>query len=275
MTANPLAKYFRKPGMYVTLPSKGKFTKPEDIQFSITGEVEVFPMTAADEIISKNPDGLLNGHSVEKILKSCVPGIKDPMSLPTQDVDYLLLAIKKVSSGDIYEISRKCPHCGNDHGYSISLEEKLNEIIFLNDDYSVRINDEVIIHLKPHTYASTTKMALAAFEETKMFQSMMDNELSSDDKIKYFNESYEKIASLQLDIMSECVYKVITPEDEVVNHEFIKQFILNTDSKTISKIKDKLSEIGKSGIDYNITLDCECGKEFDTSIILDPSHFFD
>lgn len=46
MTDNPLNKYFRKPALYVSLPTKGKFN-PE-IDQTIIEEVGVMPITAID-----------------------------------------------------------------------------------------------------------------------------------------------------------------------------------------------------------------------------------
>ena len=70
MTENPLLKYFRKPAIYVSLPTKGNFN-PE-IEQTIIDEVGVLPMTAIDEIALRNPDALLNGEAMISLMKSCV-----------------------------------------------------------------------------------------------------------------------------------------------------------------------------------------------------------
>ena len=51
MTNNPLQKYFRKPSIYIKLPTGGKFN-PE-ISTSQLDEIGVLPMTAIDEITLK------------------------------------------------------------------------------------------------------------------------------------------------------------------------------------------------------------------------------
>ena len=67
---NPLSKYFRKPTIYVQIPTGGRFN-PE-IDKTILDEIPIMPMTAIDEISMQNPDELLNGESLMNVIKSCV-----------------------------------------------------------------------------------------------------------------------------------------------------------------------------------------------------------
>ena len=67
MNDNPLAKYFRKPTIYVQIPTGGKFN-PE-IPKTVLDEVGILPMTAIDEISMQNPDELLNGEALINLIK--------------------------------------------------------------------------------------------------------------------------------------------------------------------------------------------------------------
>ena len=73
---NPLKNKIRVAKIYVRLPSSGKYNKLP-IEFSHTGELPVRAMTARDELLLRNPDALLNGDAVEKLIQSCIPEIKD------------------------------------------------------------------------------------------------------------------------------------------------------------------------------------------------------
>ena len=73
---NPLAGHFRTPKLYTGLPSGGKFYGDDVLEMPTSGEVPVFPMTAKDEIMLKNPDALLNGEAVASVLMCCIPAIK-------------------------------------------------------------------------------------------------------------------------------------------------------------------------------------------------------
>ena len=61
---NPLAGHFRQPKLYVKLPSGGQFNNKEALDMPENGELAIFPMTAKDELLMKNPDALLNGDAV-------------------------------------------------------------------------------------------------------------------------------------------------------------------------------------------------------------------
>lgn len=72
--SNPLAGYFRKPELYVQIPTAGAFN-PE-IEKTVLDEIGILPMTAIDEISMTNPDALLNGEAFVELIKSCVPTIR-------------------------------------------------------------------------------------------------------------------------------------------------------------------------------------------------------
>ena len=88
---NQLNKYFRKPKIYIKLPTGGKFN-PE-METTVLDEVGVLPMTALDEITLKNPDALLNGEAIVNVIKSCCPDIPEPKKMCNIDVEALFLAI--------------------------------------------------------------------------------------------------------------------------------------------------------------------------------------
>ena len=75
---NPLAAHFRQPKLYMKLPSGGLFNTKENLDMPDSNEIAIFPMTAKDEILMKNPDALLNGEAVLQVIKSCVPSVLEP-----------------------------------------------------------------------------------------------------------------------------------------------------------------------------------------------------
>lgn len=93
MNNNPLKQYFRRPAIYLKLPSEGKYYPIDAIDLPDNKELPVYPMTAIDEITSKTPDALYSGVAISEIIKSCVPNIKDPWSIPTIDLDAILIEI--------------------------------------------------------------------------------------------------------------------------------------------------------------------------------------
>jgi hypothetical protein len=97
---NPLKQYFRRPAIYLKLPSGGALYPPGVIKPTENGELPVYPMTAIDEITTKTPDALFNGVAMVEIIKSCVPDVLDPWSINSIDLDAILLAIKSAAGGN-------------------------------------------------------------------------------------------------------------------------------------------------------------------------------
>ena len=97
---NPLSGHFRSPKIYTQLPSAGRYYTSKVVEMPDSNELPVFPMTAKDELIMRNPDALLNGEAVSQVIQSCVPNVKNARQLLSNDVDALLLAIQGASYGD-------------------------------------------------------------------------------------------------------------------------------------------------------------------------------
>lgn len=278
MSDNPLAQYFRVPGIHVVLPSRGAFTPAEELETSMTGELAVYPMAARDEIWAKNPDGLLNGYSIENIIKSCVPGVKNPRRMPSQDIDYLLLAIKKATFGDKLELTTTCPKCKNEHNFECSIEEVMSTAKQLDPEYSVRISDEMVAKIRPYDYNATTRTNLAAFEEAKLLQSLVAIGLPEESRITAFSNSFEKISNLNLDLLADAVVSIVVPGGEVSDPKHIREFLENASKDAIDAIEEGMKVFRDTGIDRKIALVCpqeECKNEWTTELMFDPSHFFE
>lgn len=274
---NPLAQYFRSPGVHVTLPSQGQFYNEGDVEYAMNGEIAVFPMTATDEIILKNPDALLNGYALEKLFASCVPSIKNPRNIPTPDMDVLLLAIKLASYGDDLGVDVTCPKCEHETHFEMSIRTLLETAKPIEGTTEMRVNDNILLYLRPYDFQSKTTVDLAAFEETKIYQFLLDAELSDDERSKQFAKSYEKIAELNLDLLARCITKIVVPDAEVTEANFIMQYIRNSDKNVVSKIQEAVKQLGEGGIERKVEAVCsnkECEHVWETDLIFDPTHFF-
>lgn len=274
---NPLAAHFRVPGIHTVIPSGGTYVGPEDIEMSVTGELEVYPMTAKDEVWAKNPDGLLNGYSIENIIKSCVPGVKNPRKMPAVDIDYLLLAIKKATFGPTMTITAKCPKCGNEHDFQCPIDDIMGTMRPLPRDVSVRLSDDLIVYLRPHNYEATIKTNLAAFEETKLLQVLLMNDWSEEQRVKTFSNSFSKVSNLNLELISDCIVSISSRGAIVDNPRHIAEFIQNAPREFYHKINDALEQFKTAGFDKTIEIQCpkeECQHVWSTDLIFDPAHFF-
>jgi phage FluMu protein Com len=272
---NPLQKYFRAPGMHIKLPSQGFFSNDGDIEFTINNEIPIYPMTAADELLLKSPDALLNGYAIERLIASCAPMIHNVRNLPSPDVDAVLLGIRSSSYGDRLEMEVKCPKCEHENKFHISIRNTIETQNQLESEYPVRISEEVIIYVKPYTFESNTKAALVAFEENKSLQIIEKQETSDAEKMVVLNASFEKLAELNTVLNSESIIQVVIPDGAVTNRQHIYEFLKNTDKNTAQKIDDKIRTINQIGVNRKHTTACtNCQHEWETELTFDPASFF-
>lgn len=276
-TINPLSAYFRTPKLYVSLPSGGRFYTDKTVEMPPNGELPVFPMTSKDEIMLKNPDALLNGQAVCSLIQSCVPNVKDPMSLYSVDVDALLIAIRGSSGGDQVDVNAACPECKTVTDFAISVDAALSSQTPLEHSYQHTLNNGLEITVVPFTYDKTVKVGIASFESTRSMQSI--SALTDDmQRLKAFNDSFIKMANLNFEMVAASVTEIRIPNGESIQDpEFIRQFLENTDRDTGKQIQDLVTHLNELGVNKTAEITCsnqECGHTFEVPINFDPVNFF-
>jgi hypothetical protein len=270
---NPLMKYFRVPGMHVSLPSKGAYLPEGAIEFTATGEIPVYPMRAADEILLKNPDSLMSGFAVEQMLTSCVPAIRAPQLISMPDLDVLFLAIRAASFGDKMEFEVKCPKCGEENVFDADLPTLLQRVTELPTECPVRLTDEVVAYMRPYNLRNATTVAVATFEETRRLQAVMEE----DEKVRSqaMTGSIKRIAELSNRMMADCVMYVVTPDGAESDPSRVSEFLANIPRGWTNKIEIALRDLNSYGLDKTIHPTCtKCEHQWETSLEFDPASFF-
>jgi len=274
---NPLSGHFRSPKLYTRLPSAGRYYSEKVVEMPESGELPVFPMTAKDELIMKNPDALLNGEAVASVLSSCVPNVKNARQLLSNDVDALLLAIQGASYGDDIEIKSKCPKCDKEVSGHISADGVLQSMSTLDEAYEFEAKD-LKFEIKPFTYETTIQAGLTNFQSTRSLQAIAD--LPDDlDKLKIFNESFLKLADLNFKIMIEVVDSItLLNEDEdvvVTDKKHIREFLENCEAEIGTAIESRINDVANVGIAKDSIFECEdCNESFESAVAFDPVNFF-
>tara|TARA_B100001093_G_scaffold513519_1_gene585617 strand:- start:643 stop:1515 length:873 start_codon:yes stop_codon:yes gene_type:complete len=284
-TPNPLSEYFRSPKLYVKLPTGGKFYTKDIVEYPESGELPIFPMTAKDELIMKNPDALLNGEAVIQLIKSCVPNVKNVRRLISNDVDVLLVAIQGATSGDDIEVSAPCPGCDEAVTGIASVEGAIETMAVLEKAYTVETEQGLKIEVKPLEYSNTIKAGIASFQSSRSLQVM--SEMPDDmDKLKLFNESFVKMADMNYQLIVAAVHSVTIGKGEdantITDRDHIKEFLDNCESSVGASIEQSVAEINKIGIQKTMMFECDkdsCKekdkpKEFEAAISFDPVNFF-
>jgi hypothetical protein len=234
--SNPLSKHFRQPKIYINLPSNGNFYANNSIEISANGEYPVYAMTAKDELKFKTPDALLNGQATVDVIQSCVPNIKNAWEVPSIDVDVILIAIRLATYGDKMELTTKIPNTEIERSYDVDLRVLLDQLRVHEYENIVHIND-FNIEIAPLSYKYFTETALKTFEEQRLFRALNNDSLSEVEKIQKFNESFNRITDININIISRSVVSVQYKDEPVVTkREFIDEFFNNIDKEVFQKL---------------------------------------
>jgi len=272
---NPLQKYFRLPGVHIKLPSNGRFQDAGNINLTATGELPIMAMRAQDELLMKSPDALMSGMAIEEVIKSCCPAIKDPRQLPSPDVDAILLGIRASTYGEMMTIESECPHCGAENAYEFNINGILDTVAPLEDEYLVRLSDELNVYLRPFNLHNSTKASSTVFQETRKLQLLDNLEVSDDERQSFINQSYKVLNDMNVQMIAECVERVVTPGGTVTERQFIDEFIHNIDLNQTHALENKLKEINEAGINKKHSVTCsQCSKTWETIVEFDPANFF-
>lgn len=273
---NPLRQFFRRPALYLSLPSKGLGYPSNAIDMPENGELPVYPMTAIDEITTRTPDALFNGVAVVELIKSCVPNIKDPWKMPQSDLDAVLLAIKIATNGNKTEMSTTCPACNEENKYDVNLTSLLSLISAgdYTDSYDIGM-EGLKIKFRPLDYRSVNDMSTSQFEVQSTLQKLEKME-SGPERDKLSNDMIIKMNGMAMDLVLESIEAIITPDADVTEREFIQEFLQNCDKNTYEKIRNKTIELKKHSEVKPLKFQCiKCKHNYEQPFNINVSDFFD
>lgn len=279
-STNPLTQFFRKPGAYVSLPSAGRFYKTTP-KLTESGELAVYPMTAKDELILKNPDALFNGEAVKQVLASVVPDIANVNEMPSADVDMVLVAMRMASYGD--DLSLEVSHgCEESRGRSQPVTVSLGSIIGTMRQIDpavgeVKLASGLTVSIRPYNLSDQSRLLKAQFTSMRQIQSMETNEnLTVEEKTSIANKEYTAMVDLAQQLLSGCVQKVTLPDgQEVTERAHIVDWLKNLDRASIDRLDQELKRFQEFGIVREVTAKCDyCGETYKTDMLFDPTSFF-
>ena len=274
MSDNPLKQYFRRPSLFLRLPSEAKGYPPGSINLPDNGELPIYPMTAIDEITARTPDALFNGVAVAELIKSCVPNIIDPWSVLQTDLDALLLAIKIASNGSTMEIESKCQNtdCGEISNYDINLSGLLSGYQPGNYETLLPIG-ELQIKFKSLTYKKVNEASNNQFEVQRalnLIQSMPEGKERDDrsgDLIKGMND-------LAMNLIVDMIEFIKADGSVVMDRDFIKEYLSNCDIKTYEKIREASINLKKTTETKPLEFKCiHCEHEYEQPFNINVSDF--
>jgi hypothetical protein len=273
MENNPLRQYFRRPSVYIKLPSEGKDYSNGEIDMPANGEIPIYPMTAIDEITARTPDALFNGSAVTELIKSCVPNVIDPWAISSNDLDAILIAIKAAGGTDSLEIDSTCPSCKENSIYGINLIGILSGI--KAGDYSEPLTiGDLKFKFKPLRYKDMNEGSLGQFEVQRKFK-LIENIEDEDEQTRIRKETLTQVTLLTMNIIAKAIEYIETPNSMVDEFEYIVDFLKHCDKDVYAKIRDHNAKIKKDTELKPLSVKCiHCQHEYEQPFTLNPSDFF-
>ena len=272
---NPLRQYFRQPAIYIELPSQGKFYPQGALNMPQTNKLPVYPMTAIDEITYRTPDALFNGQATVNVIQSCVPDIKNAWSIPSMDVDTVLVSIRIASYGHEMGFSTQCPACQHVSDQALDLRNVLDSMRPV--DYAKPITSgDMEIYFRPMSYQNMSDNNKLQYENQKMLQNIPDGAGTDVDKMSALSKALQEVTAMTVKALAQSIAMVKTPTAMVSEPEFIKELLKNCDRKLFNEIRDYIVTNKAQSEMQPIKLTCpECKHEYQQTVTLDMSSFFE
>jgi hypothetical protein len=270
---NPLKQYFRRPAIYLKLPSGGTMYSPSVLTIPESGELAVYPMTAIDEISAKTPDALYNGTALVDIIKSCIPDIKDPWAINSIDLDAILIAIRSAAGGNDMSVSSECPSCKELAEYAVNLIGILGQL--KSADYNEElILNELSIKFRPLTYKEMNDAGTGQIEAQRMFI-LLEKEEDETVRMKKTQQALKFITDITMRILSQTITHIKTPNAFVEEREYILDYLQNCDRDTYIAIREYNTNLKAQTEIKPLKIKCiHCQHDYEQPFTLNTSDFF-
>ena len=272
---NPLIQAYRKPALYIALPSKGNFYKKKP-KLSIDNELAVYAMTARDELITKTPDALFNGEATVSLIRSCCPDIDEPDSMPVSDLLVILIGIRQASYGKEIDVDVKCPKCEFDNQLQLDASIMLSKTKSETVQREVTLDSGFKITACPYTLRDRTTLQVQQIKQNKMIQGLSDANLDDTARQELFGKTFVEIAELTVGLITNSIESVQGPETDIISDkEMIKEWLQTITRADYDIIKSKIEALSESGLETEFNANCqECNHNWKTGVDLDIANFF-
>lgn len=273
---NPLIQAYKKPALYVTLPSGGKYyTTPPKL--SIDNELAVYAMTARDELITKTPDALFNGEATISLIKSCCPDIEDPETMPVGDLLVILIGIRHASYGKEIDIDVKCPKCEYDNQLQLDANIMLSKAKTEIADPGITLPTGFKVICNPYTLRDRTMLQVQQIKQAKMIQGLSDASLDDQSRQDLFGKTFVEIAELTVNLITNCIISVQGEGTDVISDkDVIREWLQNITKADYEIIRGKVEQLSENGLETEFNASCQdCGHTWKTGVDLDIANFFE
>lgn len=280
MSSNPLSRYFRQADTYISLPTNGRWYTPDDVLLSDVGELAVHALSAIDDILLNTPDAMLNGAALEKVVKHCVPGIRNIKKLMLPDLEAIFVAIKSATTGGRADYERNCPKCNHENTFELNCRGLLDTMGHVGDDDLVlRFADDLVVYIRPYDFEMRQLFIRREFEEERALRALESEESSLDemDKARLLGESVDRLSQMTFKLVSRSIERVHILRDNttVTDPEHINEWLVSINKMQANAVIDAVNRLNAIGVARSVGVQCQgCGHEWEDALSFDPTSFF-
>lgn len=252
----PVVGEKKYPTEIVALPSGGVFY--EKTSPLASGTIELKIPTALQEDILTSRNLIQKGIVIDEFLKSIIVGQVNYDDLLLGDKNGLLIASRILLYGPDYEVTFKCPNCGEQNNLKIDISElnakEIDDTLKPNSDgefeYELPVS-KTKIKFKLLRHRDEAKINMLLKKTKKYMTSGISSEIST------------RLSHVITEVRGERGYMSI--------EKFVKNEMTSRDSRELRNILSKVSP----GIDTDVDFMCsECSHEQVISLPMDISFFW-
>lgn len=239
----------------VLLPSRGKFYHSEDQPTS--GEVHIRPMTGQEETILSTARLMRQGRGIEMIFKNCILEKNiNPEKLLSVDRTYLLIYLRGISYGNIYEVTVKCPECG----HSFDNEIDLNLPVEYCPD---SVGEDTLVKTLPKTKFTFKYQVMTGAHESEISE-------YRERKSKFSNSTDDSF----LYKASVLITEIGNDQAKVTNKHGIQSLLSRLPAIDVNYIRNVINDL-PFGVKTEVDVFCDsCGADFDIELPFEANFFF-
>ena len=146
------------------------------------------------------------------------------------------LYINLPSKGKFYPAgSLNMPETGELPVFPMTAKDILADFA-MSDFESTFETNELKIHIRPLTYEEFTKSSIKTFEEQRIFNLLNNNEVSEEDKLARFNESFKKLTDLTVETLTKGIIAIEVDDQRVDNPLHITEFVENSEKQFFNDV---------------------------------------
>ena len=278
---NPLVSFMRQPKIYIKLPSGGEYWPNNSLIASENGEYPIYSMTAKDELMLKIPDAVMSGQAVVEVIQHCMPNVKNAWMVPSIDLDVILIAIRLATYGE--QMTTPITIGEDTLEYIVDLRLVMDNLQQqIKWDPVVSINNNLTVFVCPMNYKQMSEGAVKTFETQKILQLVNNDNISEDNKLAAFKDSFNKLTDITIGIVQSSIYRVDSSQGSTENPDFIKEFVENVDKELFNAVQTHIEALKEHNsiqpLIVKVTEEMKqqgiTGDTITVPLVFDPATFF-